>query len=154
MKTIRILFIGIMALALALASGSAEALLVLKVEDPALPNGVLQVEDNGALDFNDAVGFITTGIDENGVSTIINALSSQTKTSPRLVLDTEGYQTLSASATVSLTDTDFEILEQTPGQTIAVGIQDLGNVSTYTFSGDGDNQPFVPGFTITTFSSS
>ena len=154
MKTIRILFIGIMALALALASGSAEALLVLKVEDPALPNGVLQVEDNGAGDLNDAVGFITTGIDENGVSTVINALSSQTKTLPRLVLDTEGYQTLSASATVSLTDTDFEILEQTPGQATAVGIQELGNVSTFTFSGDGANQPFTPGFTITTFSSS
>ena len=54
----RILALGIMALALALASGSAEALLVLKVEDPALTDGVLQVEDNTAGDINPVVGGI------------------------------------------------------------------------------------------------
>jgi hypothetical protein len=150
MKTIRILFIGIMALALALASGSAEALLVLKIEDPALPNGVREVVDNETFDLTDKIGIITTLIEENGIDAIINAISAQTKTQPRLVLDTEGYKTFSDSATVSLTDTDFEILEQTPGTAFLAGVQDVGNVFTYTFSGDGANQPFVPGFTIKT----
>ena len=37
MKTMRILSLGIMALAIALAPGYAEAAFILKVEDPALP---------------------------------------------------------------------------------------------------------------------
>jgi hypothetical protein len=122
----------------------------LKIEDPALPNGVREVVDNETFDLTDKIGIITTVIEENGIDAIINAISGQTKTQPRFVLDTEGYKTFSDSATVSMTDTDFEILEQTPGQAFFGGIQDVGNVFTYTFSGDGANQPFVPGFTIKT----
>jgi hypothetical protein len=138
-----------MALALALASGSAEAQLVLKIEDPALTGGELQVVDNQVGDLNEVVGVITTGIDENGVSTVINAISSQTKTLPRLVLDLEGFQSPSDSVTVSLTDTDFEVFEETPGQATVTGIQDFGDVASFTFAGDSANQPFVEGFIIT-----
>jgi sulfur relay (sulfurtransferase) DsrF/TusC family protein len=93
MKTMHILALGIVALALALASGSAEALFVLKIEDPALDGGVFQVVDNQQPeDINPLDDIITTAIDENGVSTIINAISSEDKTLPRLVLDLVGYQ--------------------------------------------------------------
>jgi hypothetical protein len=151
MKTMRILALGIMALALALASGSAEALLVLKVEDPALTDGVFQVEDNGDRDFNLLEGMIATAIDDEICGrTLINAISSQDETAPRLVLDLEGYCSLSDSITFSLTDTDFVVNEGTPGQATVFGNQGAGNVASFTFSGDGDNQPFEPGFTITT----
>jgi hypothetical protein len=139
-----------MALALALASGSAEAQLVLKIEDPALIDGVLQVEDNDLVwDLNPLEGIILTVINENGVSTVINAISSEEKTAPRLVLDLDGfYFSPSDSVTISLTDTDFKISEETPGQATVAGLQDTGNVASFTFS--GGNQPFEPGFTITT----
>jgi hypothetical protein len=151
MKTMHILALGIMALALALASGSAEALLELKVEDPALTDGVFQVEDNGDGDFNLLEGMISARIDnENCKSTIINAISSQDETAPRLVLDLEGYCSLSDSITFSLTDTDFEIFEGTPGRATVFGVQGAGSVASFTFSGDGANQPFESGFTITT----
>ncbi len=150
MKTMHILALGIMALALALASGSAEAQLVLKIEDPALIDGVLQVEDNDLVwDLNPLEGIILAVINENGVSTVINAISSQEKTAPRLVLDLDGfYFSPSDSVTISLTDTDFKISEETPGQATVAGLQDTGNVASFTFS--GGNQPFEPGFTITT----
>jgi hypothetical protein len=149
MKTMHILALGIMALALALASGSAEAQLVLKIEDPALDDGELQVRDNLAGDFNPLDGIILAVINENGVSTVINAISSEEKTAPRLVLDLDGfYDSPSDSVTISLTDTDFEIFEETPGQATVAGLQDTGNVASFTFS--GGNQPFEPGFTITT----
>ena len=151
MKTMRILYIGIMALALALASGTAEAQLVLKVEDPALlPDGELQIIDNSPGDLNPLEGIISTLIDVDGVSTIINAISSEDTTLPRLVLDLEGFQSPSESITFSLTDTDFVVNEQTPGQAIVAGIQDIGNIASFTFSGDSDNQPFEPDFIITT----
>ena len=152
MKKIHIIFVAVFALALALASGSAEAQLVLKIEDPQLTGGELQVIDNSAGDLNILEGLITTAIDANGISTIINAISSRDKTAPRLVLDLEGYQSPSDSVTFSLTDTDFDVLEE-PGQATVVGVQEVGNSASFTFSGDGDNQPFAPGFTITTFSS-
>jgi hypothetical protein len=152
MKTMRILSLGIMALALALASGTAEAELVLKIEDPALlPDGELLVIDNSDRDFNPLTGLITTAIeDENGVTTVINAISAEDETAPRLVLDLEFYASPSDSITFSLTDTGFEILEGTPGQATVTGVQDVGNVASFTFSGDGRNRPFRQRFTIAT----
>jgi hypothetical protein len=94
-------------------------------------------------------GKILAVIIENGVSTVINAISALEKTAPRLVLDIDGfYDSPSDSVTISLTDTDFEIFEETPGQATVAGLQDTGNVASFTFS--GGNQPFEPGFTITT----
>ena len=150
MKTMRILSLGIMALAIALAPGYAEAAFILKVEDPALPDGVREVVDNGDGDINPLEGLITTAIDVGGISTVINAISAQDKTSPRLVLDLEGYQSPSDSMTVSLTDTFFDVDQEAQGHATVTGIQDVGNVATFTFSGDGSNQPFEPGFTIAT----
>ena len=148
MKTIRILFIGIIALALALASGSAEAAFILKVEDPALPDGVLEVVDNGDGDTNVLDGAITTLIDVGGISTIINALSKIDRTTPRIVLDLEGYQTFSDSVKFSVTDTDFTVAENTPGRVLVWGVQDAGNSSSFTFAGDTDNGEFVEGFIL------
>jgi hypothetical protein len=152
MKTIHLLFVAVLALGLALTSGSAEAKFILKIEDPALPNGVLEVVDNETGDTNDALGFITTGIEENGISTLINAISyTIDKTTPRIVLDLEGYQTFSDSMTVSLTDTDFTVAENTPGRALVWGVQDPDNSSSFTFAGDTDNGEFVEGFTLITY---
>jgi hypothetical protein len=150
MKTVRILFLAVITLTLALASGPAEAQLVLKIEDPALDGGEREVVDNGGGDINVLEGQITALISENGVNTIINTISSQDKTLPRLVLDLDGYQTPSDSVTLSLTDTDFEVDNETPGQAHVTGVQDVGNVSTFNYFGDEGNAPFEPGFTIAT----
>jgi hypothetical protein len=66
------------------------------------------------------------------------------------VLDLEFYASPSDSITFSLTDTGFEILEGTPGQATVTGGQEVGNVASFTFSGDRLNRPFEPGFTIAT----
>jgi hypothetical protein len=118
MKTIHLLFVAALTLTLALASGSAEAEFRLKVEDPALPDGVIEVVDNGDGDTNVLDGAITTLIDVGGISTIINALSRIDRTTPRIVLDLEGYQTFSDSVTFSVTDTDFTVAENTPGRVL------------------------------------
>jgi hypothetical protein len=152
MKTIHLLFVAVLALGLALTSGSAEAKFILKIEDPALPDGVVEVVDNETGDTNDALGFITTGIEENGISTLINAISyTIDRTTPRIVLDLEGYQTFSDSMTVSLTDTDFTVAENTPGRALVWGVQDPDNSSSFTFAGDTDNGEFVEGFTLITY---
>jgi hypothetical protein len=151
MKTMRIFVLGIMALALALAPGYAEAAVILKVEDPALPDGVVEVVDNGAGDINALVGLITTAIDVGGISTIINAISRLDRAMPRLVLDLEGYETFSDSVKFSLTDTDFTVAENTPGRALVWGVQDAGNSSSFTFAGDANNGEFVEGFTLITY---
>ena len=151
MKTMRIFVLGIMALALALASGSAEAKFILKVEDPALPGGVREVVDNGDGDLNFANGAITTAIDEAGISTVINAISRIDRTIPRIVLDLEGYQTPSDSVTFSVTDTDFTVAENTPARALVWGVQDAGNSASFRFAGDTDNGEFVEGFTLSTY---
>jgi hypothetical protein len=140
-----------MALALALASGSAEAKLILKVEDPALPAGVREVVDNGDGDINIANGAITTAIDVVGVSNVINAISRIDRTIPRIVLDLEGYQTPSDSVTFSVTDTDFTVAENTPSRALVWGVQGAGNSASFTFAGDTDNGEFVEGFTLLTY---
>jgi hypothetical protein len=151
MKTMHLLCVAVLALALALAPGYAEAAFILKVEDPALPDGVVEVVDNGDGDINVVDGLITTAIDVGGISYFINAISRLDRTTPRIVLDLEGYQTSSDSVTFSVTDTDFTVAENTPGRALVWGVQDAGNSSSFTFAGDTNNGEFVEGFTLITY---
>lgn len=152
MKTIRILYIGIMALALALASGSAEARLILKIEDPALPDGVVEVVDNGDGDTILAEGVISTLISTETVDPyIVNAISRPERTTPRIVLETSFYETFSDSVKFSVTDTDFTVAENTPGRAFLTGLQEPGNSASFTFAGDANNGEFEEGFILTTY---
>jgi hypothetical protein len=140
-----------MALALALAPGYAEAAFILKVEDLALPDGVVEVVDNGDGDINVVDGLITTAIDVGGISTIINAISRPDTTMPRIMLDIEAYQTVSDSVTFSVTDTDFTVAENTPGRALVWGVQAAGHSSSFTFAGDAANGEFVEDFPLTNY---
>ena len=155
MKTMHPAFVASLALALALASVSAEARLVLKVEDPALSGGGFEVVDNGDGDLIQAEGVISTLIErEGGVSALVNAISRVERATPRILLEVGGYQTPSDSVKFSVTDTDFTVAENTPGRALVWGIQDVGNASSFTFAGDANNGEFEEGFILTTFNAS
>jgi hypothetical protein len=151
-----------MALALALASGSARAELVLVFDDPGTSEIDYLIEDQGELDRADSEGVIQYVIDERptGLYAIATAISKPVI--PFLgegdlgILENELILSVLAfrypgSLIIGLTDTDYDFPLPSVGVASITGGFIGGSSIDFIFFGDTDNEEFGRGFEITSF---
>jgi hypothetical protein len=139
-----------MALALALASGSANAELALKFDDPETAGVDFLIRDGEPDDLNPAPGVIDVIIEsENGLSVTAAASSSLDQAdSQQLRMSIELLEYSRGSLQMALTQTDV-VLDEPAGLVGVLGATVTGGQTIrYDFYGDEGNGEFVNGFDI------
>ena len=151
--------LAIMALVLALASGSAHAELVLVFDDPLTEGIDYRIEDQGALDGADVEGAIQYVIDERptGLYAIATAISKPVIPGAgdgdlgilgnELILSVLAFR-YPGSLTIGLTDTDYDFPDPTTGVASISGAFVGGATIDFVFYGDTANVEFGEGFEI------
>ena len=153
MKTMHILSLAVLVLALALAPGFVQADLVLEFDDPDTSGIDFQVKDGGPDDnAKDIVGLIEYTIDSDGLSVGASAVTSiSDRTRPDLLLNIVALSYTGGSLNIRVTDTDFGVSVPTPAAASVLALTfegGEGSTISFDFYGDTENGEFVKGFNI------
>lgn len=143
MKTMRILSLAVMALALALAPGVAKADFVLRFDNPDTTAIDFEIRDQGAGDTAPAEGLISVAIEESGLTVVASAESKADRGSPDLLLSINFLRYSGGSLEISLTDTDFTVdAPQEVSASVLAGFVEGGESIRFDFFGDNFNGEF------------